>query len=242
MSRLAVIVPAFDEAESVGGVVRGIRSAVPQARVIVVDDGSGDATAQVARAAGARVLRLPFNCGIGAAVQAGLRLALEGDAQLFARLDGDAQHDPADLPRLVARCAAQPDCDFALGSRFLDRGGFQTSWPRRLGSRWFATLLRRFCGVRVTDPTSGFWIANRAAASALCACYASDYPEVDALVHLARRGLRIAEEPVAMRARSAGRSSIDAPAAVYYMIKVTVALAMVRLERRARDEPATPPP
>lgn len=236
MSRLAVVVPAFEEAGSVAGVVRGIRAAVPGARVIVVDDGSRDDTAHVAREAGARVLRLPFNCGIGAAVQAGLRLALDGDADLFARLDGDAQHDPADLPRLVARCSGDPGCDFALGSRFLARGGFQTSWPRRLGSRWFASLLRALHGVHVTDPTSGFWVADRAAASVLCACYASDYPEVDALVHLARRGLRIAEEPVAMRARSAGRSSIDTPAAIYYMIKVTVALAMVRLERRRSDE------
>jgi glycosyltransferase involved in cell wall biosynthesis len=224
-----VVVPAFDEAQSVGEVVRGIRAAVPEARVIVVDDGSRDATARVAREAGARVLRLSFNCGIGAAVQAGLRLALESDAELFARLDGDAQHDPADLPRLVARCASDPGCDFALGSRFLGSAGFKTSWPRRLGSRWFATLLRGLCGVRVSDPTSGFWVARRAAASVLCASYASDYPEVDALVHLAGRGLRIAEEPVVMRARSAGRSSIDAPAALYYMIKVTVALAVGRL-------------
>jgi glycosyltransferase involved in cell wall biosynthesis len=235
VSALAVVVPAFDEAESVAEVVRGIRAAVADAQVIVVDDGSRDDTARVAREAGARVLRLPFNCGIGAAVQAGLRLALAGDAQLFARLDGDAQHDPADLPRLVARCAGDPDCDFALGSRFLESGGFKTSWARRLGSRWFAGLLRRLCGVRVSDPTSGFWVADRAAASVLCACYASDYPEVDALVHLARRGLRIVEEPVRMRARSAGRSSIDAPAALYYMIKVTVALAMVRLGSRPPD-------
>ena len=236
MTRLSVIVPAYQEEASIASVVRETLTAAPGADVVVVDDGSDDVTAERARAAGARVVALPFNCGIGAAVQTGLEAALEGPAEIFARLDGDGQHDPAGLARLVGRLEAG-QCDFALGSRFLTGEGFQTSPLRRLGSRWFARLLR-LRGVRVTDPTSGFWAATRPAAEVLHASYASDYPEVDALVHLAHRGLRIAEEPVVMRARETGRSSIDAPAAVYYMIKVTVALAMARSELPEPREPA----
>lgn len=230
MSRLAVILPAYEEAASIAAVVREVRRACPQAEILVVDDGSEDATGEQARAAGARVLKLPFNCGIGGAVQAGLSLALAGDSELFARLDGDGQHDPGDLPRLLARFEGG-ECDFVLGSRFLRAEGFQTTALRRAGSRWFSTLLRLICRLRVSDPTSGFWLANRAAAEVLHDRYASDYPEVDSLVHLAGRGLRIAEEPVTMRERGAGRSSIDAAAAVYYMIKVTLALLMVRIAR-----------
>jgi glycosyltransferase involved in cell wall biosynthesis len=198
--------------------------------VLVVDDGSADRSAQEARAAGARVLRLPYNCGIGAAVQAGLAVAVQEGYDLIARLDGDAQHDPADLRRLLGRVEGGA-CDFAVGSRFLAAQGFQTTRLRRLGSRWFAWLLRVLCGLRVSDPTSGFWVANRRAARVLLASYASDYPEVDSLLHLSRQQLRIQEAPVSMRERRGGRSSIDAAAAVYYMVKVTVALLMGRLAR-----------
>jgi glycosyltransferase involved in cell wall biosynthesis len=228
LSRLAVVVPACDEVANIGDVVREIRRVRPDADVLVVDDGSGDATGERARETGARVLRLPFNCGIGAAVQTGLGAALAGDYEFFARLDGDGQHDPADLGRLVARLDGEA-CDFALGSRFLREEGFKTTRPRRMGSRWFSLLLRALSGLRVSDPTSGFWAANRVAAAVLYASYASDYPEVDSLVHLARRGLRVAEEPVIMRERGAGRSSIDSASAVYFMIKVTVALVMSRI-------------
>jgi glycosyltransferase involved in cell wall biosynthesis len=231
-SRVLVVVPALNEASNLRPLLGELRALREQVDAVVVDDGSRDGTTGVATGAGARVLRLPFNCGIGAAVQTGLRLALEEGYPFVVRVDGDGQHDPRDLPALLAPVEAGT-ADFVIGSRYLEPHGFQSSAPRRLGSRWFTVLLRLLCGQTVSDPTSGFWAANRRAAVALAAEYASDYPEVDAILRLVRSGCAIAEVPVAMRARAAGRSSIDAPRALYYMLKVTVALATGRLQRPA---------
>src|SRR5438128_3328851 len=194
--------------------------------VVVVDDGSTDRTAELAAAAGAEVLRLPFTCGIGTAVQAGLRFAVALGAERVVRLDGDGQHDPVDAARLLA--AVGEGADYAVGSRFRD--GAAASWRpalvRRLGIRWFAAALRLAGARGVTDPTSGFFAANARAARFLAEHYASDYPEVDAVVRLARRGLRLLEVPVAMRERGGGVSSIGALGAVAYMVKVTVAILL----------------
>lgn len=229
--RIAAIVPAFDEAPDIARVVEGLRSLEPALRVFVIDDGSSDDTARHAARAGARVLRLPYNCGIGAAVQTGLLAALESDVDRVVRLDGDAQHDPKDVGALLA--ALDTGADFVLGSRHLEQEGFQTTRPRRLGIRWFSLLIRTLCGIRVTDPTSGFWAANRRACEVLCEQTASDYPEVDSLIQLWRAGLSIREVPVRMHPRTTGVSSIAGLGSLYYMIKVTVALIAVRLGPRA---------
>src|SRR2546425_13155719 len=204
--------------------------------VVVVDDGSIDRTAELAAGAGAEVLRLPFSCGIGSAVQLGLRFAVAHGAERVVRLDGDGQHDPADAARLLA--AVADGADYALGSRC--RGGTPASWRpslvRRLGIRWFAAALRLAGARGVTDPTSGFFAASDRAARFLAEHYASDYPEVDAVVRLARRGFRLVEVPVAMRERGGGVSSIGALGAVAYLVKVTVAILLGRF-----DTPALPP-
>jgi glycosyltransferase involved in cell wall biosynthesis len=225
MSRVAAIVPAFNEAANVERVVRGLRAA--ELAVFVIDDGSTDDTAGVAARAGATVLQLPFNCGIGTAVQTGLQAALRQGFDAIVRLDGDAQHDPDEVPTLLAPLA--DGADFVLGSRNLSRDGFQTTRTRRIGGRWFSFLLQTVCGIRVTDPTSGFWAANRRAGLLLLSQTASDYPEVDSLVHLSRAGLVVREVPVQMRDRPSGRSSIAGLLPLYYMVKVTVALVAVRL-------------
>jgi glycosyltransferase involved in cell wall biosynthesis len=230
-SRVLVVVPAFNEAGNVGRLVAEVRALPERVDVVVIDDGSLDGTVPAASAAGARVIRLPFNCGIGAAVQTGIRFALDEGYTFAARLDGDGQHDPRALAPLLRPLEAGT-ADFVIGSRYLERHGFQSSAARRLGSRWFSALLRVLCGQRISDPTSGLWAANRRAAAVLASEYASDYPEVDAILHLARRRCVVAEVPVAMRARQAGRSSIDGPRALYYMLKVTVALATGRLQTR----------
>jgi glycosyltransferase involved in cell wall biosynthesis len=231
----AVIVPALNEAASIGGVVRAARSVLPGAHVIVVDDGSIDATGDEARAAGATVLRLPFNCGIGVAVQTGLRLAVAQGAERVVRLDGDGQHHASDVARLFAALEDGADC--AVGSRFLapDRDGYRPSWTRRLGIRWFARVLGWAGTSAVTDPTSGFFAANARAARFLARHYAPDYPEIDAVVRLARGGYRLVEVPVSMSPRVAGASSIGPLAALGYMLRVSVAILMSRLD------PARPP-
>ena len=227
--RTLVVVPAFNEAASVGRVVAEA-CALPQAPdIVVIDDGSSDGTGD---GVPARVVRLPFNCGIGAAVQTGIRLALDDGYDFVARLDGDGQHDARVLPALLALLQSG-QADFVVGSRYVEREGFQSSMLRRLGSRWFRVLLRLACGQQVSDPTSGLWAANRRAAALLAADYASDYPEVDALVLLARSGCRIVEVPTVMRERTTGTSSINAPRALYYMLKVTVALGIGSLRSRA---------
>ena len=222
------VIPALNEAATIAAVVSGARAAAPGAMVVVVDDGSTDRTAERAAGAGAVVLRLPFNCGIGTAVQLGLRFAVAQGAERVVRLDGDGQHDPADAARLLAALA--DGADYALGSRF--RGGAPASWRtslvRRLGIRWFAAALRLAGARGISDPTSGFFAANVRAARFLAEHYASDYPEVDAVVRLARRGFRLVEVPVAMRARGGGVSSIGPLGAVTYMVKVTVALLFGR--------------
>lgn len=238
MHRIAAIVPAFDEAPDIERVVRELLALDPRPRVFVVDDGSSDDTGDRAARAGAHVLRLPFNCGIGAAVQTGLRAALEGDFTAMVRLDGDGQHDPTDVPRLLAALA--DGADFVLGSRHLEGDGYQTSRSRRLGIRWFTLLLRSLCGLRVSDPTSGFWAATPRTAAVLVSEVASDYPEVDSLIHLWRAGLAIREVPVRMRPRTAGQSSIGGLGSFYYMLKVSVALLAARLGPRGPEAEPRP--
>jgi glycosyltransferase involved in cell wall biosynthesis len=233
MKRLAVV-PAWNEAANVGSVVAELGALPDPPDILVIDDGSADDTAAVAERAGARVLRLPYNCGIGATVQAGIAWGLERDYSAMVRLDGDGQHDPAAVALLLSPIEAG-DADFVLGSRYLERTGFQSTWVRRTGSWWFSLLLRSVCGLRITDPTSGCWAGNARALAVLRAEYASDYPEVDSLVRLQRAGCRIVERSIRMRPRGGGQSSIDALGAVYYMLKVTIALLMGRVERAEAD-------
>lgn len=237
MPRAVVVIPALNEAATIGRVVDAVRAALPEATVIVVDDGSSDATGAVARAEGAEVLRLPFNAGIGVAVQCGLRAAIVLDAEVVLRLDGDGQHDAAALPALLAAVAG--GADYAIGSRFAAGAppGFRSSFARRLGIRWFVRLLALLGMGRITDPTSGFFAAGRRAAEFLAAHYAPDYPEVDAVVRLVRYGFRVTEVPVAMRERTDGASSIGSLAAVGYMLRVTLAIVLSSLDAIARRRP-----
>jgi glycosyltransferase involved in cell wall biosynthesis len=238
MSRRLAVVPAFNEASNIASVVAELRALPDPPDVLVVDDGSSDETAHVASRAGARVLSLPYNCGIGATVQAGIAWGVERRYTAIARFDGDGQHDPAALVVLLGPLEAG-EADFVLGSRYMEREGFQSTRARRAGSSWFSFLLRVICGLRITDPTSGCWAGNARALAVLHAEHSSDYPEVDSLVRLQRAGCRIAERSIRMRPRGEGQSSIDALGAVYYMLKVTIALVIGRVERVA--EPGSGP-
>jgi glycosyltransferase involved in cell wall biosynthesis len=230
-----IVIPALNEAASIGEVVAAAQRALPHAIVVVVDDGSTDDTAALASAAGAEVLRLPFNCGIGTAVQAGLRFAVARRAALVVRLDADGQHDAGDVAALVS--AIEGGADYAIGSRFCGarRAGYRSSFTRRLGIRWFAAVLRLVGARAITDPTSGFFAANDRAAAFLATHYASDYPEVDAVVRLARSGFRLVEVPVAMHERAGGISSIGGTAAMVYMVKVTVSIVVGWLDTTRRS-------
>jgi glycosyltransferase involved in cell wall biosynthesis len=230
--RSLAIIPAFNEEANLGRLLAETRGVALPLDFVVIDDGSTDGTADAAAAVDAAVLRMPFNCGIGGAVQAGIRFGLSEGYDWIVRLDGDGQHDPLAIPTLLEPLRDNR-ADFVIGSRYLEGEGFQSTRLRRVGIRWFSLLLRIVSGVHISDPTSGFWAANRRAAVLLAEEYASDYPEVDSVLRLQRQGRRICEVPVVMRARPAGASSIDAPRALYYMLKVTLALAIVRLRPAA---------
>jgi len=229
--RRVAIVPALNEEAALPRVIDELRAFDPGLDIVVVDDGSGDRTAEVAEAKGARVLRLPFNLGIGGAVQTGFRFAFENDYDLAVRVDGDGQHDPSQLARVLEPVLAG-DADIAVGSRFVaSEGGYRSSRPRRVGIRMLAWTVSRIVGQRVTDTTSGFQALNRRGIALFARDYPHDYPEVEATVMVFRHRLRLQEVPVAMRERGGGRSSITALRSVYYMVKVLLAI-FVGLFRR----------
>jgi glycosyltransferase involved in cell wall biosynthesis len=224
------IVPAHNEEAAVAGVVGEIRAFDPALEIVVVDDGSTDRTAAVARAAGARVLSLPFNLGIGGAVQTGFRLAREEGFDVAVRLDGDGQHVAAELPKLLAPIL-DGTADLVVGSRFAGARDYRPPLARRLGIKLFAAVVSLLTRQRVTDTTSGFQACNRRAITLFAADYPHDYPEVEATVMVFKHRLRLTEVPVAMRERTAGTSSIGAFSSVYYAVKVLLAV-FVALSRR----------
>jgi len=229
LKRMA-IVPALNEEGGVVRVIEEIRAFDPDLEIVVVDDGSGDRTSEVAAAAGAHVLRLPFNLGIGGAVQTGFRYAFENGYQLVVRVDGDGQHDPSQLGALLEPVLAG-EADIAVGSRFAGVSGYRQSLSRNLANRVFAGTASLVTRQRVTDPSSGFQALNRRAIALFAADYPHEFPEVEATVMVARHRLRRVEVPVVMRQRLAGRSSIDVFHSVYFMAKVLLAL-FVGLFRR----------
>ena len=230
--RRVAIVPALNEAENIGRVIDELRAFDPGLDVVVVDDGSLDGTAQAAAAKGVRVLRLPFNLGIGGAVQTGFRFAFENDYDIAVRVDGDGQHDPAQLDRVLAP-VLNGEADIVVGSRFAAIGarGYRSSRTRRIGIRLLAWVVSRIVGQRVTDTTSGFQALNREGIALFARDYPHDYPEVEATVMVFRHRLRLTEVPVEMRERVAGSSSITALRSIYYMVKVLLAI-FVGLFRR----------
>jgi glycosyltransferase involved in cell wall biosynthesis len=234
--RLLVLIPAYNEQAVIRRVVSRVRSVVPQADVLVVDDGSKDNTAQEAEAAGALVVRHPFNLGIGGAVQTGLKFAQREDYDAVVRLDGDGQHKASDIPSLHTMLQTS-HMDVVIGSRFLcATENMRIPLLRRLGIRIFALTVSCLTGSRATDTTSGFFAMNRRAIEALVAYMPQDYPEVESRIVLHKAGLKTLELPAQMRARLSGVSSINSWRSVYYALKVTVAVLVGAL----KDIPALP--
>jgi hypothetical protein len=224
------IVPARNEEACIASVVLEIRAADHDLEVVVIDDGSTDRTAALAREAGARVVALPFNLGIGGAVQTGFKLAREEGFELAVRLDGDGQHIAAELPKLLVPIL-DGTADIVVGSRFAGDCEYRPPLARRLGIRLFAGVVSLLTRQRVTDTTSGFQACNRKAIRLFAADYPHDYPEVEATVMVFKHRLRLTEVPVTMRERSSGESSIGALASFYYAIKVLLAV-FIALSRR----------
>lgn len=227
--KILVMIPALNEENSITSVVGDVKAALPTASVLVVDDGSTDNTAENAEKAGALLLRLPFNLGIGGAVQSGYLFAMRNGYDIAVQIDGDGQHDPAFIPDMLTRLA---DSDLVIGSRFISNVGFRSTAMRRIGIGILSGLLKALTGQRFTDPTSGFRVANRRVIEHCAASYSQDFPEVESLLHLRREGLSIVESPVVMRQRSYGRSSIHWAKSLWYMTKVSLSLCIGLARRR----------
>ncbi len=233
--------PAYNEAGAVGATVAGIRGSAPDFDVLVVDDGSSDATGDRARAAGATVLRLPFNLGIGGAMQAGYIYARENDYEVAVQVDGDGQHDPRFIHELLACLSGEPGLNMVTGSRFLDPAseGYRSSAARRVGIRLFSRVVSLITRRRVSDPTSGFRMTDRRGIELFARDYPHDYPEIEAILLMHAHRLNSCEIPVVMRPRTSGTSAISSTQSVYYMVKVLLAVfvALFRTRPTAAPEP-----
>ena len=237
------VVPAYNEAATIGSVVRALHQKVPDFDVLVVDDGSTDQTAEIAERAGGRVVRLPFNLGIGGAVQAGFVYAQQNGYRYMVQVDADEQHDPGEIARLVETMDADPSVDVVCGSRFLTQDHrYPSPVSRRTGIHIFAFLLSRILRQRVSDPTSGFRLYNRRGICLFARDYPHDYPEVEAVLMVHHHQLRMTEVPVRMYRRGGGASSITSGKSAYYMVKVLLALFVGLLRRRPAPEPGDDAP
>ncbi|MCW5979457.1 MAG: glycosyltransferase family 2 protein [Bryobacteraceae bacterium] len=216
---LMILIPAYNEQDAVGGVVREVLDVLPETPVLVIDDCSDDATADVARIAGAHVLSLPHHLGLGGCVQAGYKMAHELGYDYVIRVDGDGQHDPRDIPGIF-EILKTSGSEMVIGSRFLTGANGYSSFARAMGIRFFRLVLWPILGRRVTDPTSGFVGVNRAALALFSKTFPLEYPEIEALVVLQRRAFRFQEAPCRLRPRRTGRSSITAVKSLYYIVHV----------------------
>jgi len=234
MPRVLVIIPAYNEEETIGGVLAALREQAPHYDVLVVDDGSQDRTAETVQATGnARLVRLPYNLGIGGAMQTGFKFALRYGYDIAVQCDADGQHPVEGIPSLVERLS-QNDADVVVGSRYVADSGYTPSFSRRVGKSILSRLVNALIGGGITDTTSGFRAVNRRALSVFAERYPDDYPEAEALVILHMAGLKAVEIPVTMHPRKGGVTSIKPPHAAYYMIKVGLAIFVDLFRKQKR--------
>lgn len=234
MKRL-IIIPAFNEAENLPKVISSIEGLQQDFDYVVINDGSTDNTRDLCEKDNLTVVNLPINSGIGVAVQTGYKYALYNDYDIAIQIDGDGQHDVSYLKEIIEPLE-KDEADVVIGSRFIERQGFQSSGTRRMGIKLLSFFICICTGVRVKDVTSGFRAVNKRFIQVFAEDYSKDYPEPEAIVTAKMYGGRIIEMPVVMKEREAGRSSITLWKSVYYMIKVTLAIFVKRLSYGVRRE------
>lgn len=227
--KMALIIPAYNEEASIGVLLDEVRACLPGVHVIVISDGSMDETVAIAEKHGATVLDLPCNLGVGGAVQAGMRHAWDLGYRLVVRIDGDGQHAPSEVRKLLMKMD-ETGADLVTGSRFLGNGDFKGGTAmRKMGNVILSRFLSVICRARVTDPTSGFWCVRDDLLRYFSYCYPCEYPEPEALALLRRQGYEMAEVDVVVRPRSFGVSTIDSLGTVYFALRVGLALAADRV-------------
>ncbi len=227
--KILVIIPALNEEKSIGSVVDSVQYVVPQSTILVINDGSTDRTAEIAEQAGAVVLNLPYNLGIGGAVQSGYVYAKYHDYDIAIQIDGDGQHDPVYITKMIDKLN---EFDLVIGSRFIENHGFKSTKMRRMGISFFSWLLRILTKQTFSDPTSGFRVANRKIIEYCARSYPKDYPEVEILLYLSKKKYSMGEFPVIMRERRFGKSSINLMKSIWYVLKVSLALCIGMSRRK----------
>ena len=232
-----IIIPAYNESANIENTVKDIVTNAPDFDYVIINDCSTDDTLEICERNGFNVVNLPLNLGIGGAVQTGYRYAYNNGYDIAVQVDGDGQHDPAFLTKMAEAMVAEK-ADMLIGSRFLEKEGFQSSRVRRMGITYFTWLIKLFTRKKITDPTSGLRMINSDIIEIFAESYPRDYPEPESVVHVIRLGKNVREIPVIMRERQGGKSSIRFFSSIYYMIKVTVAILTELMRKIDRKKEA----
>lgn len=235
MSKVILIIPAYNEAQNIDNLIQNIVNNYPQYDYVIINDGSTDQTYEICKQKGYNILNLSVNLGIGGAVQAGYLYAKRNHYDIAVQIDGDGQHDVAYVKDVIEPIL-QGQADVVVGSRFVKKEGFQTTSSRRMGILLLSLFIKICTGKRIYDVTSGFRAANSKFIDIYSMDYPRDYPEPEALVIAMVYGGQVKEVPVIMKERQGGTSTINLKRSVYYMIKVTLAIFIRRLSYGVRRE------
>ena len=228
--KILVIIPAYNEEKNIINVVHNIKEHCPNVDYVIINDCSKDNTKKVIEENGFNYISLPVNMGIGGGVQTGYKYAVDNDYDIAIQIDGDGQHDPKYINKLI-QPIIDGEANMTIGSRFIEKEGFQTSFMRRVGINFLKVLIRICCGVVITDATSGFRASDKELTKRFSEVYAQDYPEPEAIIDSVVNGFKVKEVPVIMHERQEGESSINAVKSVYYMIKVSLAIILSRVSK-----------
>ena len=226
-----IIIPAYNESECIEKTIENIQKNAKDFDYIIINDCSTDNTREICERNGFHIINLPVNLGIGGAVQTGYIYGIRYGYDMAVQVDGDGQHDAAFLQKM-ADCLEETGADMVIGSRFIEKQGFQSTGARRIGIRFFTWLIRLMTGKTVTDPTSGLRMVNRKVMAEFAKDYPKDYPEPETAVTVLHCSMKIEEIPVVMKERAGGVSSISMKKSVYYMVKVSMAIIIERMRRR----------
>lgn len=225
-----VIIPAYNEEGNIKSTVENIVRFAAGFDYIVINDCSTDQTKKICEENHYNLINLPVNLGIGGAVQTGYKYAVRHNYDIAVQVDGDGQHDPTYLNKM-ARVLETENLDMVIGSRFIERQGFQSSFVRRIGIVYFSSLIKLLTGHMITDPTSGLRLSGKAVLQQFADEYPKDYPEPESIVAVLKSGKRVKEVPVIMQERQSGISSISVLKSFYYMIKVTLAIIVEKIRK-----------
>ncbi|AIQ76760.1 MULTISPECIES: glycosyltransferase family 2 protein [Paenibacillus] len=230
--KILLIIPAYNEEDNILRLLNNIKATnIPNSEILVINDCSADTTSRMCKNIGVSVVDLPCNLGIGGAVQTGYKYAHNFGFDIAIQVDGDGQHNPKYISKLIEPLL-NDEADLVIGSRYIEKTGFQSSRIRRIGINYFSNLLLLLTNQVITDPTSGFRACNKGVIELFSKRYPTDYPEPESIMYLKRNGFSLKEVPVEMKSRQGGKSSITKLKSVYYMLKVSLAILIDKMRKQ----------